>query len=194
MKAGRLEIEIVAEIARLQQDLDKAKRAVNAASSDFAKSARVANDNIGRVGNTGKLAGHHMANLSFQLQDIAVSLQGGQKPMTVFMQQGSQIAQIMAQAGVGAGGLAKELGGMALGFARAHPVLTALAAATATAAGLMAIFTREINAEHKAELDAYTHSLGLTDKELRKVGETSVSAGNLLQAMHNVIMPSLIHI
>jgi hypothetical protein len=188
MKAGRLEIEIVAEIARLQQDLDKAKRAVNAASNDFAKSARVANDNIGKMGGSSKLAGHHMANLSFQIQDVIVGLQGGQKPMTVFLQQGSQIAQIAAQAGVGLGGMASAVGSMALGFARAHPVLTALAAATATAAGAVAIFTREINAEHKAELDAYTHSLGLTEKEIAKVGAASVSAGNLLQAMHNVIM------
>lgn len=48
--AGRLSIEIVAEIARLQADLDKAKRAVNAASGDIAKSARAANDNLAAIG------------------------------------------------------------------------------------------------------------------------------------------------
>lgn len=50
VQAGRLSIEIVAEIARLQSDLDKAKRAVNAASSDIAKSARAANDNLAAIG------------------------------------------------------------------------------------------------------------------------------------------------
>ena len=45
VKAGRLEIEIVAEIARLQQDLDRAKRAVKSASGDIARNMKAANDN-----------------------------------------------------------------------------------------------------------------------------------------------------
>lgn len=48
--AGRLTIEIVAEIARLQSDLDRAKRAVSAASGDIARSARAANDNLASIG------------------------------------------------------------------------------------------------------------------------------------------------
>jgi hypothetical protein len=44
--AGRLSIELVAEIARLQTDLDKAKRMVSAASGDIAKNSKAANDNI----------------------------------------------------------------------------------------------------------------------------------------------------
>ncbi len=39
VQAGRLEIEIVAEVARLQQDLDQVKRAVRSASGDIASSA-----------------------------------------------------------------------------------------------------------------------------------------------------------
>jgi hypothetical protein len=50
VQAGRLSIEIVAEIARLQQDLDKAKRAVNAASKDIARNAKAANDNLSNIG------------------------------------------------------------------------------------------------------------------------------------------------
>lgn len=50
VQAGRLSIEIVAEIARLQQDLDKAKRAVKAASGDIARSAKAANDNLAGIG------------------------------------------------------------------------------------------------------------------------------------------------
>jgi uncharacterized protein YcbK (DUF882 family)/flagellar hook-basal body complex protein FliE len=48
--AGRLSIEIVAEIARLDADLRKAKALVNAASGDIAKSARAANDNLASIG------------------------------------------------------------------------------------------------------------------------------------------------
>ncbi|WP_103728932.1 hypothetical protein [Novosphingobium sp. HII-3] len=48
--AGRLSIEIVAEVARLQADLDKCKRAVNAASADIGRSAKAANDNLAAIG------------------------------------------------------------------------------------------------------------------------------------------------
>ena len=43
-----------------------------------------------RMGGSAKLAGHQMQNLVYQLNDVVVSLFSGQKPMTVFMQQGSQ--------------------------------------------------------------------------------------------------------
>lgn len=150
--AGRLSIEIVAEIARLQQDLDKAKRAVKAASGDIAASAKAANDNlagmasgIGKAGNQSKLAGHHMQNLAFQLQDIAIGLQGGQKPMTVFLQQGSQIAGIMAQAQMGVLGMTKAIAGMGVAFVASNPlILAAVGVAGLLAAGL-GLVTEEIN-------------------------------------------------
>lgn len=63
--AGRLSIEIVAEIARLQQDLDKAKRAVGQASRDIAASARHANDNLAGIG---KGAGANIVQFS---RDVA---------------------------------------------------------------------------------------------------------------------------
>lgn len=50
ISAGRLEIEIVAEIARLQQDLDKAKKAVQAAGVDMGRAAKAANDNLRSIG------------------------------------------------------------------------------------------------------------------------------------------------
>nr|WP_086491273.1 hypothetical protein [Novosphingobium panipatense] len=48
--AGRLSIEIVAEVARLQADMDKVKRAVRDASGDIARNAKAANDNLASVG------------------------------------------------------------------------------------------------------------------------------------------------
>src|SRR5690554_4122590 len=45
VQAGRLSIEIVAEVARLQQDLDRAKRSIKSASGDMARNMRAANDN-----------------------------------------------------------------------------------------------------------------------------------------------------
>lgn len=48
--AGRLSIEIVAEVARLQQDMDRVRGLVKAASSDIARQAKVANDNLAGIG------------------------------------------------------------------------------------------------------------------------------------------------
>jgi hypothetical protein len=50
ISAGRLNIEIVAEIARVTQDMERIKRVINAASGDIAKSARAANDNLSGIG------------------------------------------------------------------------------------------------------------------------------------------------
>ena len=79
VQAGRLSIEIVAEIARLQTDLDKAKRAVAAASGDIAKSAKYANDNLASMGKgissagvSSRQAAAGMKNLGFQ--PLATSL------------------------------------------------------------------------------------------------------------------------
>lgn len=48
--AGRLGIEIVAEIARLDQDMGRIRRLVKDASSDIAKNAKYANDNLAAIG------------------------------------------------------------------------------------------------------------------------------------------------
>lgn len=194
MKAGTLEIEIVAEIARLQQDMADVKRAIKGVDDAI----RPANDNFNKfgkgaqgAGTSAKLAGHQVQNLAYQMNDLFVGLASGQKPMTVFMQQGSQIAQIMAQARIGVGGLTKEVGGMVGNFAKAHPILTAVAAAAAASAGAMTLLTREVNAERKAELDAYVASLGLTKEEIAKLGPVSITAGDAMRGLWAVIKEGL---
>lgn len=176
VQAGRLSIEIVAEIARLQTDLDKAKRAVAAASGDIAKSARHANDNLAGIGKgatamgqSTRLAGHHVQNLTFQLNDMVVGLASGQKPMTVFMQQGMQIGQIMQMAGVGVGGFVKQLGLMLVPFT---PILAALGA---MAAGL-ALVTHEVNENSKVHVTWKDVVLGTYDAAVASIRGQMTSA------------------
>lgn len=69
-------------------------------SGGTASSAAQAARSIKQVGDASGLAAHQAANLGFQLNDVFVSLASGQKPMTVFIQQGAQIAQIPAQGGM----------------------------------------------------------------------------------------------
>lgn len=47
-----------------------------------------------------KLASHEVTNLTAQIQDIGVSLAGGQSPFTVMLQQGSQISALMGDRGL----------------------------------------------------------------------------------------------
>ncbi|USA39619.1 phage tail length tape measure family protein [Pelagerythrobacter marinus] len=102
--AGRLSIEIVAEVARLQQDLDKAKRAVKAMSNDIARDARAANDNLSRMGSGFERAGQRvtasagaqrmgMQQLSMQLNDVATMYALGARPMQIFASQSGQVLQ-----------------------------------------------------------------------------------------------------
>ncbi len=198
MKAGTLEIEILTNIARLQQDMAQVKRSVGGMTDEVGRKVGAVNDNMGkfagaagRMGQQSRMAGHHLQNLTFQLNDVAVGLMSGQKPMTVFMQQGTQIAQIMAQSGVGIGGMVKQLGGMVAGFARAHPVLTAFTAAAAAGAGAMSILTNQLASDRKAELDAYVASLGLTREELEKLGPAGITAGDVFVGLGRTIQQVL---
>lgn len=70
-----------------------------------------------------------MRGVPAQFQDILVSLQGGQTPLTVFMQQGSQLATMFGSAAEAA----KALGGYVLGLV--NPLTLAATAAGALAYG-----------------------------------------------------------
>jgi len=71
-----------------------------------------ANDNLARTGNTAKQTAAAMRNVPAQFTDIVVSLQGGQQPLTVFLQQGGQLKDMFG----GIGPAARALGGYVLGL------------------------------------------------------------------------------
>lgn len=189
--AGRLSIEIVAEIARLQSDLDKAKRMVRDASGDIAKSTKAANDNLAvfgsglnRAGGASKLAGHHVQNLAFQFQDLGVQMfaaAGSSAPLkmafTALIQQGSQIQGIMSQAGIGFRGLAVAVAGMLAPFA---PLIAIVGAA----AVVFALFNREINSDNN--MKKYADGLGLSAKEMKKLTDVTVTWEDTAKAVFQV--------
>lgn len=86
------------------------------------------NDNAKAAG----LARHEWINLSRQMQDVGVSLAGGQNPLTVLLAQGSQIGDIFSSSRAGAGAAVKEFGLTVLRYA-VNPLTLAAAAAAATA-------------------------------------------------------------
>lgn len=200
MKAGTLEIEMITNVARLQKEMADMKRTVAGAMGDMADSASradralnaVGGGGVTRMGGSAKLAGHHVQNLVFQLNDMVVGLFSGQKPMTVFMQQGTQIGQIAMQAGVGIGGMARALLGLAASAAAAaltNPYLLAAAAAAGIAIGAFKLFQSSV--KQTGELDRYAQSLGLTKKEMEKLGPVGMTVGDTMKGLWKTVSDGL---
>jgi len=200
VKAGTLEIEMITNVARLQKEMADIKRSVAGAMGDVAASSAQADraiEAVGsramtRMGGSAKLAGHPMQNLVYQLNDVVVSLFSGQKPMTVFMQQGSQIGQIAMQAGVGIGGMARALLGLAAtaaATALTNPYLLAAAAAAALAFGAFKMFQSSV--KQSGELDKYAASLGLTAKEMEKLGPVGITVGDTMKGLWTTVSDGL---
>lgn len=78
-------------------------------------------DSLNRTGNTAKQTAAALRGVPAQFTDIAVSLQGGQAPLTVFLQQGGQLKDMFG----GAGPAAKALGGYILGLVNPFTVAAA---------------------------------------------------------------------
>lgn len=176
--------ELAREIRNLGAELIKTERAT-------ARSGGGPNG-IPAIGKSSGLATHHVQNLTFQLQDMFVGLASGQKPMTVFMQQGTQIGGIMQQAGMGVGGFTKEV--IKMGAAAAAALLLNPAfLAVAAAAGVAYVAFQDFNDEVKksGELDKFVAGLGLTKEELKKLGPVSVSAMDVIKGVWQTISEGL---
>lgn len=96
---------------------------------------------IRRFGRSAGMARMQMQNLGFQLNDIGMTLATGMNPMTVMIQQGSQIVQIYGGQG-GINALFRDLGRIFRALVlRLWPVALVVGAVTTA----FAVLTREIN-------------------------------------------------
>lgn len=111
------------------------------------KSLTTFDDSLARTGNTAKQTAAALRGVPAQFTDIATSLQGGQAPLTVFLQQGGQLKDMFG----GAGPAAKALGGYVLGLVNPFTV----AAAAVGTLGLAYY-------QGSKEADAYSQALVLT--------------------------------
>lgn len=110
----KLVVPIEVTVARLERDLARITGSSVAAAKKVEGAFVAANNNVAgsfaKAGGAGKQqsdvisrslkgSGFAVANLSAQLNDIGVSLAGGQSPFQVMIQQGTQVSQIMQQTG-----------------------------------------------------------------------------------------------
>lgn len=146
------------------ESLDKA-----GASAKQAPALRGVGESLDKVGISAKQTAAALRGVPAQVTDIIVSLQGGQAPLTVFLQQGGQLKDMFG----GAGAAAKALGGYVLGMV--NPVTVAAAAVggfylASESAG------KTVRALNSALLDA-NGRIPQTANELRGMADALASSG-----------------
>jgi lambda family phage tail tape measure protein len=121
-KAGRLPLDDYEKYTKI---LNQQKAAADASVATFGKLEKAYN----AQGLTAKQLAANLRGVPAQFTDIAVSLQAGQNPLTVFLQQGGQLKDMFG----GIGPAAKALGGYVLGLVNPFTVAAAAAAVLALA-------------------------------------------------------------
>lgn len=150
-KSGKIDLDTFNEY---QGKLNATRSALSGLDSDLS-----------RTGMTAKATAAALRGVPAQFTDIAVSLQGGQAPLTVFLQQGGQLKDMFG----GVAPAAKALSGYIIGLVNPFTV----AAAAAAALGLAYYKGSE-------EADAYRASLLSTGNAAgSSVGEMSALAESI---------------
>lgn len=153
MPAGRLSVEIVADIARLQKDLDRAKAEVRRASQEIGASAKRAGTNIdsmsGSLGKVNRMSGQTragMQQLSYQIGDVATMFAMGARPMQIFASQSGQVVQaIQLMSGASRGFMGLLAGPWGIAITSAVTVLGTLGVSYLSAANDTNAFTDALN-------------------------------------------------
>lgn len=107
------------------ESLNAAQEKTNQGAQKTQEGLGKLNEGMARVGNTTKQTAAALRGVPAQFTDIVTSLQGGQAPLTVLLQQGGQLKDMFG----GIGPAAKALGGYILGLVNPYTVAAAAAAA-----------------------------------------------------------------
>lgn len=178
------------EVERQELALNKARKAGKIELDTFNEySAKLSttraelarfNDSMAKTGISAKQTAAALRGVPAQFTDIAVSLQGGQAPLTVFLQQGGQLKDMFG----GAAPAAKALGGYILGL------VNPLTITAAAAAALVAVYVdaeRQVSAFNKA-LFSGAASSGQTASSLDAISKGAAAiSGSLSEARDAVI-------
>ena len=137
---------------------------------------------VARTGVSAKQSAAALRMLPAQFSDIFVSLQGGQAPLTVFLQQGSQIKDSFG----GIGAAAKAMGGYIVGLVNPFT----LAAAAAAGLGVAYYKGSEESTRFKTALILTGSAAGASADSLAsmasKVGETVGTTGKAADALNQL--------
>ncbi|WAP61812.1 phage tail length tape measure family protein [Pseudomonas fortuita] len=182
----------VAALGRLddmQEKLAKLKKAGVVESDTFVEYTQRINTmrealgetttTMNKAGMSAKAYQAALRGVPAQFTDIAVSLQGGQAPLTVFLQQGGQLKDMFG----GALPAAKALGGYVLGLVNPFTV-------AAAAAGTLALAYYKGSEESDRLTDAITrngNAAGTSYSELANLAEQVANTGTTVGAASKVL-------
>ncbi|QOF71476.1 phage tail length tape measure family protein [Aminobacter sp. SR38] len=116
---ARLLVSIEATQKRFEKQMAVIAKSAGDSATNIEQRFKKANDNAAKSFDTAskrstasvRQTQAAVANLSFQLNDIAMGLASGTSPFTIMVQQGSQVSQALSMAGGGLGGAVRALGG-----------------------------------------------------------------------------------
>jgi hypothetical protein len=179
---------LYAATKRLNDEIAESTRLYHAGATAPAEYARQQEVLAGRMRSLGQahdvasVAGKRNAGtltqLSFQLNDVATMAAMGAKPMQIFASQAGQIFQVAQMAEGGVKGFATQMGGLLLTF-------TPLIAVAAVAGVAIYRWKEQINDD--AGLKKFADGLGLTHKEMKKLGDVSITTGDLVAGVWKTI-------
>lgn len=129
--------------AQADQAIQEYERFRQSSTGSLRQAAAASEQMLGQTGTSAAQTAAALRQLPMQISDIVVSLQGGQQPLTVFLQQGSQIAGSFG----GAGAALRATAGYVVGLINPF---TALAAAVAVAGIAYHEGSKEVDAYNKA--------------------------------------------
>lgn len=114
-----------------------------------------------KMAGSSKLARYELINLSRQVQDVGVSLASGQAPMTVFLQQGTQIADVFASSRATLRGFASQVASIIT------PMRLAAAGIVGLAAGAVLLARNWATVE--LQFDATARTIGVSVQRLHEL-------------------------
>jgi len=129
--------------AQADQAIQEYERFRQSSTGSLQQAATASEQMLNRTGASAAQTAAALKQLPMQISDIVVSLQGGQAPLTVFLQQGSQIAGSFG----GAGAALRATAGYVVGLINPF---TMLAAAVAVAGVAYHEGSKEVDAYNKA--------------------------------------------
>jgi phage-related minor tail protein len=181
IKRATMELELLGKTASQKLEFNIADKGLDAAKFEPAlrrlreieeqaeRAQRAATGSLDKMGISAAQTAAALRGVPAQFTDIVTSLQGGQQPLTVFLQQGGQLKDMFG----GAGNAARALGGYVLGLVNPFTV-------AAAAGGVLALAYNQ----GSKEADAYRLALVTTGNA---AGATSAQLKSYAQEISGVV-------
>jgi hypothetical protein len=165
----------------LQQQLalnEAQQRSINVITSQ-GRAYQTIGTHMDKAATATGLARHEMINLSRQIQDVGVSLAGGQSPLRVLIEQGSQIADIFASSRVTITGFFGQVLAGAGRFAASMAGVVTIIGTFVGAGAAAALSWLSAQRDIQQALLGVGRASGSTVADINRIGETASSAFGL---------------